>query len=115
MAGLIELKHPITCTESIQPAKFPNNCNEIDASDMVCAAGNGRIVEDIPARDTTLRHGYFKMQSDEQCADSMDMSILDVASIICADPIDERSFGGGDSGKMLADFNVILINSKKST
>lgn len=92
------MKYPIRSIKSIQPAKLPENCDEIDGSEEICAAGWGRIVADIPTNSTTLRHGFLKTQSEEQCAESLALTIWDIASVLCADPIDGQAFGNGDSG-----------------
>lgn len=95
---MIELSVPIAYTESIQPAKLIENCNETDALELVYAAGNGGTRIDRLPEDTILRHGLFETMSQIQCENSLGRSVSSVASIICAKPTEWRRVGSGDSG-----------------
>lgn len=91
--------NPIQFTGSIRPAKLPENCNDIDPSEIVFAAGSGRTVHTVRSTDNRLRHGFLKVVSKKQCENYVNDDSLNLESIFCANSLDGHEVSGGDSGK----------------
>lgn len=98
LTGLIELATPVQFTKSIQPAVLPQNCDEIDPFELAYAAGNGRTEENKRPTEQKLRHSFFMTMMRQECESKIGSEIPNSVSIICAEPIEERHVGSGDSG-----------------
>lgn len=98
LTGLIELATPVQFTKSIQPATLPKNCDEIDPFALAYAAGNGMTEAKRLPKDQTLRHGFFMTMLRQECESKIGSRIPNTASLICADSIEDRHVGSGDSG-----------------
>lgn len=97
----------IRLSDFIQPAKLPQNCEDIREFENVIAAGNGQTHVNEPIFDVALRQAVFKTLSRKNCEDFL--ALPNTASVICANTTEKREVGFGDSG----DSNTFLIGRNK--
>lgn len=98
LIGLIELATPVQFTKSIQPAMLPENCDELDPFELAYAAGNGVTEANKMPTEQTLRQGFFITMLREECENKIGSGIPNTISLICAESVEERHVGSGDSG-----------------
>lgn len=96
--ALIELPKPIEFSRSIQPAKLPTNCDDIDEHENVIASGRGIMETYAFNVSEALLHGFSKTLTQLDCAQALN-DTTDPRSVICAISPDNQYVFKGDSGK----------------
>lgn len=96
---MLELPFKIKLDDVVRPAKLPQNCQNIEKSELVYSAGNGRTIFNARIRDLRLRQATFEVLSHDECDYMLGRDVPSVESLICAISRNGQIMAAGDSGK----------------
>lgn len=99
--GLVKLPFPVQLSETIQPTKLPQNCDDLVNGEAVAALGIGQShpSQSLADSDKILRHGLFETTSCKSGGRLAYRDVRNTESLIC-------TFAGvlmtasGDSGRI---------------
>lgn len=93
----------------IAPAKLPTKCHYNFGDVDVIAVGNGQKSKDsYGSGDLLMRHIYLKTMSFDDSLDGLE-DFSEPHTVICTEPISDRSIFYGDSGIYMSKTNFIIF------